>query len=259
MGLRWKIFFLALGASLLIGAATTTLYARSWQRLSTGYALLELQSQLERPESVEGQSFGGWILEGTEKDPQWIRPPADVEPSQYSALAAQILKKASDTRLPEGSFEVTLETAPYTRHLLAFRSTTEENHAQFRVLGLASAGYLSRLKPWLLPFGLVLGAVMLCVAGIAFALSQRLEKDYRVIANTLENIGAGRFQNLNIPSQVDTSLNKLVVALRNTCRQLEERFSHCPSLHPRLRRSHDQSPQLPSLRPTRAQHSQQRP
>jgi diguanylate cyclase (GGDEF)-like protein len=224
MTLRWKIFLLALAASLIMGLTTTTLFLRSWQRLATGYALLELRKELERPDADRFEDFGGWVLRGSSADPQWIRPPAGVSAESFVTVGSDILDRVRQTKLDEGSFEIELAAAPYGRQILSFRRHAERT-GEYRVLGLSTISYWQRVRPWLLPFLTALSLVMLVIGSLAFVLSRRLERDYRIIERALENMGAGRLQNLELPEKMDQSLTKLIYALRNTSRILEERDS----------------------------------
>jgi diguanylate cyclase (GGDEF)-like protein len=217
MRLRTKIFLLALMAALLVGATTGSLFARSWQDIASAYALTELQARLNRTDSSEG--FEGWELElGGEKSRWKTAPPADLGGAER-ALTAEIAQAVANTRLPEGCFEYASKAVPGRRFFLAFRARPADGIT--RVLGLESASLLDKLRPMALPFFGLLVAVMAAVAAATFAVSAALNRDYSMIERVLENIGAGRLKDLQLPKSKDPSIVSLSEGLTNLSRVLD--------------------------------------
>ena len=219
MRLRTKIFLLALGATLLVGFTTAALFARSWQKIASGYGLSILQARLDH--QGLNDSFEGWEIESREQNPRWVSAPPTDSRSLEKALAKEIAEVVAKTRLPEGCFEYTSKVQKGRRYFLAFRTSSDQ--ASVRIIGLESASLLANLKPWAVPFLGILLAVIAVVGGVSFAVSAALDRDYAMIQRALENIGAGRLKDLMLPTSQDPSIQSLSLGLKNLSRVLDQK------------------------------------
>jgi len=210
MSLRWKIFLLAIFVTLFVGGFSSWMFAGAWQGLAKAYGLSSIQLRLESFESVEAE---GWAMESGASGVRWVTRPIQVSGRALEKFAAEIVDVVKLTKLPEGSFEVHTKSSPGT-YFIAFKEVASPG--VLRVVGIDSSASLLRLCPWNAPF---LGAILVAflVAGLmAFILSAGLNRDYLSLERALDNIGAGRLKDLEIPVSSDPSVRRLGNAVKNT-------------------------------------------
>jgi diguanylate cyclase (GGDEF)-like protein len=209
MSLRWKIFSLALFLVLAVGGTSAWIFADAWQGLARAYGLSAIQARLD---SFTNTDVEGWAFEARSEGIVWVTPPENVPAETATSFAAEVVEKVSATRLAEGSFELVTSSYPGA-FFVAFK---ESDPHGLRIVGIDSSASLLRLSPWAAPFLGTLLVSLLVATGLGFLFSAGLNRDYAVLERALDNIGAGRLHDLQIPASKDPSVKRLGEAVKNT-------------------------------------------
>jgi diguanylate cyclase (GGDEF)-like protein len=230
MSLRLKIFLASFITSVAVALGTTYLFSVAWVDLARAYGLMSLNRRLADLRSADELEPGEWAFSlnlGTGRarsaDSQWIQGPRNVPEEKYAQFASEIFDRVRKTNLRSGSFETPLklqgQEIPY---FIAFH--TKEDLQKIRTLFVAGTQAqldLNQLNPWAAPFLSVLVGALFVGALAAFLIAGALNRAYLLLERSIENVGAGRFQNLKLPSGGDRSLRNITRALREMIRVLE--------------------------------------
>ncbi|HVJ66170.1 MAG TPA: GGDEF domain-containing protein [Bdellovibrionota bacterium] len=206
MNLRLKIFLCCAVLVLSVGGFTAYLFAGAWKDLAKVYALASTERALVSPENAEGVE---WIVEmpGAHQ----IKSPKVFHTRFFEKLLGEIQK----TNTARGSFE---QSGPDGKnYFISFMKTPSAVTAEekFLISGVETQVVIGAFSAWAAPFlGLVLVALIL--AGLFAALiSTSLNRVYLLMERSLENIGAGRLENLALPQSRDPAVKGMISALEN--------------------------------------------
>jgi diguanylate cyclase (GGDEF)-like protein len=209
MSLRWKIFSLALFLVLAVGGTSAWIFADAWQGLARAYGLSSIQLRLD---SFLSDDTEGWALEAKPEGIRWVTRPESVPAAQVASFAAEVVDRVRATRLSEGSFELVTSSQPGA-FFVAFKDAPPDG---LRIVGIDSSASLLRLSPWAAPFlGTMLISLLVAMV-LGFLFSASLNRDYAILERALDNIGAGRLSDLEIPASKDPSVRRLGQAVKNT-------------------------------------------
>lgn len=216
--LRFKLTLVCLLGLAILGVGSVVLFTRAWVDLSRAYGLLTINRRLENLEAT-GTSLeaGEWAaeIEGSASGTlalRWIKSPPGFAAASLDAAAVKLTQAIARTRLASGSFEMSLDdTRTDATYFVAFG----EHGGKRAVAGTGAHRSLWDLSPWAAPFVGFLIAAIVVTTGLILTMTARLTRAYGLLSKAMRDVGAGRFENLQLPEDNDRSIAELSDSLRD--------------------------------------------
>lgn len=216
--LRFKLSLVCLLGLLILGGGSLVLFSRAWVDLSRAYGLLSINRRLESAkglgESLENGEWGAEIRTNEQGQSMfsWLKTPEGMDPSKLGEVAIQVSQNIAQTKLAAGSFEMALDPGhPEQVYFVAFGDKSGAR----AIAATRAHRSLWDLSAWAAPFlGFFVLAVLVTTAIIVY-LTGRLSRSYTMLSKAMRDVGAGRLENLELPTEGDESVRGLSAALHD--------------------------------------------
>ncbi len=232
MTLRLKIFLTCFVLTILMGISSSFLFAKSWRDLARAYGILTLSVSLERLATNNFTSeLTDWAFEvdmASQKPMEtlnWVKKPIGFTEKAFTELATKTIDKIRVTKLDKGAFETPIGVGESTLlYLIAFnKKTSSDDSKRFHAAGTQALLSLWALSPLAAPFLSIFAVALILAALVSYIISTGLNQAYQQLERAMEDVGAGRFQNLKISMGGDRSVRKLKTSLVKMATLLEQK------------------------------------